>query len=280
MRSIVAAACAVCFVSAFASARLVVPAYPAPLSMVRAGEAGKISSSLVSFWLREAPGGETADAFQNTPGGQAGNPSIMPAPAAAPQRAIAPPRMIAPAPASAPKIPPVVPLETPRTAESRRAIHLAVDSSPARVDVQLDTQLNSATSRVGDTWRGTLARGVVLDGQTIARAGDQVTGKVTFVRSQARSHSPGQLTLRLTAVNRHPVSSSAFRPKPPEPRDGAAPGAGTAMGALAGGAAVGADAGAGAGTAAVPPQNRREVVLPAASTLTFTVTEKANPRRK
>lgn len=269
MRTI-AAASIICLASAFTSDRLVVPGHAAPVSLVRAVGAGKTFSSVLSVWLRAAPSGETAVAFQNTPGGQAGNPSVLPAPA------------------SAPRIRPGVPLEMPRRVETigakrSRTIHLEEAPLPLRVDVQLATQLSSATSRVGDTWQGTLARELVLHGQTIARAGDQVTGRITFVRSQARWNTPGQLTLRLTAVNGHPVSSSAVRPGAVPRRDGAAPGTGALIGGLAGagnGAAIGATAGSGAGKAAPSPENnKREVVLPAKSILTFTLTDKAVSRK-
>src|SRR5258708_13392280 len=78
------------------------------------------------------------------------------------------------------------------------------------VTVRSGSELSSGTARTGQTWEGSLAKDVVVNGQTVARAGDRVTGKVTNAKSSGRLHAPGLLTLRLTAINGQPVSTSAY----------------------------------------------------------------------
>lgn len=280
MRSTRAVACAACFGLALAPALFQQPLYAALPASGKTIEACNVTGSASGFGLTEADGG-MSDPTQSTPGGQAGNPSISPPTATMP--------LSLPKPAAAPRAP--YPEKRPTrslTGQIRRedqgenaagpgTTEAATASLSARVLVQLVTPLSSANSHVDDNWRGTLASSVILNGKTIARAGDQVTGKVTFARSQGGSDIPGQLTLRVTAVNGHPVLSSAFRAKAAGPRDGDAPRRRTLIGALAGGgkeAAIGAAASTGTGTTPAP-QTKGEVVLLPESVVVFTVTEKA-----
>src|SRR5215467_8756410 len=87
----------------------------------------------------------------------------------------------------------------------------AAQSIPAgtHVSVRIGSTISSATAHSGDSWRGTLAKPIVVNGQTVARAGDEVTGKVTSAKQSGRLHAPGQLALRLTSVNGQAVSSTA-----------------------------------------------------------------------
>src|SRR5258708_31088658 len=75
------------------------------------------------------------------------------------------------------------------------------------VSVRVNTSLNSGTNHTGDAWEGTLANDVVAGGRTIAKRGDPVKGKGTLAKSSGRLHAPGQLSLRLTSVNREAVFS-------------------------------------------------------------------------
>jgi len=153
--------------------------------------------------------------------------------------------------------------------------------SGTHVTVRIGSELSSGSARTGETWRGTLARDVVVNGKTVARRGDEVTGKVTSAKSSGRLHAPGQLTLRLTSVHGQPVSSTGHysKGKSHTKSNVTKIGGGTAAGALIGGlvgggkgAAVGAAAGAGAGTGVAAATGKKEAVIPAETVMTFTIT--------
>jgi hypothetical protein len=159
------------------------------------------------------------------------------------------------------------------------------------VTVRSGSQLSSGTAHVGQTWEGSLARDVVVNGQTVARAGDPVTGKVTNAKSSGRLHAPGILTLRLTGINGQPVSSGPYSRKGKShtksnvTKIGGGAAAGALIGALAGGgkgAAIGTLAGGAAGTGVAAYTGKQEAVISAESVMTFTVTSgsSASARRR
>jgi hypothetical protein len=149
------------------------------------------------------------------------------------------------------------------------------------VTVRLGSTISSGTAHAGNSWTGTLARDVVVNGSTVARAGSEVTGKITSAKSSGRLHAPGQLTLRLTSINGQAVSSSAYyrkgksHTKSNATKIGGGAAAGALIGALAGGgkgAAIGAGVGAGAGTGVAAATGKQEAVIPAETVMTFTIT--------
>jgi hypothetical protein len=149
------------------------------------------------------------------------------------------------------------------------------------VSVRLGSSISSATAHAGDSWRGTLAQNIVVNGQTVARAGSEVTGKVSSAKSSGRLHAPGQLTLRLTSINGQAVSSSAYsrKGKSHTKSNAIKIGGGTAAGAVIGGivgggkgAAIGAGAGAAGGTGVAAATGRQEAVIPAEALMSFTIT--------
>jgi len=81
-----------------------------------------------------------------------------------------------------------------------------------KVTVRMGAELSSGTAKIGDTWKGTLAKDVVVDGNTVAKTGDEVTGKVTNVKSSGRLHAPGQLSLRLTSRSQQPLCPPGEEP--------------------------------------------------------------------
>lgn len=149
------------------------------------------------------------------------------------------------------------------------------------VSVRTDSEINSGKAHAGETWRGTLASNIVVGGATVARKGDEVTGKITSAKSSGRLHAPGQLALRLTSIAGHSVSSSAYyrkgksHTKSNATKIGGGAAAGAVIGALAGGgkgAAVGTLAGGAAGTGVAAYTGKEEAVIPAETVMTFTIT--------
>jgi hypothetical protein len=166
----------------------------------------------------------------------------------------------------------------------------AADTIPsgAKLSVRLGSGINSHTAKTGQSFHGTLARALVVNGKSIADTGAPVKGKVTYAKSSGRLHDPGELTLRLTSVEIHgkavPISTTAFRAKGKSHTKGNVEkiGGGAAAGALIGGLAgggkgalIGTAAGAGAGTGVAAATGKEEASLPAEAALTFTTTTTA-----
>lgn len=147
--------------------------------------------------------------------------------------------------------------------------------------VRLNNSLSSATANTGQVWHGILTSDIIVHGKRVAKAGDSVKGKVTYVNRSGRLHKPGALTLRLTSISGETVYSSSVRregkshTKSNVTKIGGGAAAGALIGGLAGGgkgAAIGTVAGAGAGTGVAAATGKEEVSIPAESVLTFTIT--------
>jgi len=150
-----------------------------------------------------------------------------------------------------------------------------------RVTVRVGNSLNSGSAHKGEVWEGTLTRDILVHGKTVARAGDRVKGKVTYVKPSGRLHAPGEISIRLTSIKGETVYSSriskkgASHAKSNTAKIGGGAAGGALIGALAGGgkgAAIGAAAGAGAGTGVAAATGKREAAIPAESVYTFTLT--------
>src|SRR2546429_9247239 len=74
----------------------------------------------------------------------------------------------------------------------------AAQSIPAgtKVTVRMGSGINSGTARSGQMFDATLARDLVVNGKTLAKAGAPGHGKVTYAKSTARHNEPGELSLR------------------------------------------------------------------------------------
>ncbi len=149
-----------------------------------------------------------------------------------------------------------------------------------RVTIRLSQAASSASSHTGDTINGSLASDVVVNGSTVARSGAPVKARVTLAKPSGRLHNPGIIAIRLTSVDGNAVNSSSVsrrgkgHMKSNATKIGGGAAAGALIGALAGGgkgAAIGAGVGAGAGTGVAMATGKKDVVIPAESALTFTV---------
>jgi uncharacterized cupredoxin-like copper-binding protein len=160
-----------------------------------------------------------------------------------------------------------------------------------KITVVAGTQINSATAKTGDRFQANLASDLVVNGKTLAKTGAPVKGKVTFAKSSGRLHDPGQLSIRLTAVEIEgkmvPISTSAFRAKGKSHTKSNVTkiGGGTAAGAVLGGvfgggkgALIGAAAGGAAGTGLAAATGKEEAVIHAETAATFTMTKSATVR--
>jgi hypothetical protein len=158
-----------------------------------------------------------------------------------------------------------------------------------KITVRVGHELSSGTSKAGETFDGSLAQDLVVNGRTVARSGAPVRGRVTSSKSSGRLHAPGELAIRLTSVDGQPVTTASkfFKGKSHTKSNAYKIGGGAAAGALIGGlagggkgAAIGTVAGAGAGTGVAAATGKMEAVVPAESALTFTVTGGSTTHRK
>ncbi len=158
-----------------------------------------------------------------------------------------------------------------------------------KITVRVGQELSSGTSRSGESFQGSLAQDLVVNGQTVAKSGAPVTGKVVSAKSSGRLHAPGQLSIRLTSVDGRPVTTATkfFKGKSHTKSNAYKIGGGAAAGALIGGlagggkgAAIGTVAGAGAGTGVAAATGKMEATVPAETALTFTVSGGASTKAR
>jgi hypothetical protein len=155
----------------------------------------------------------------------------------------------------------------------------------ARITIRINSQITSGRATTGQIYSGSLARDLMSNGKTIANAGSPVQVKVTYAKSSGRLHEPGELTMRLCAVQINgkmtQISSTAYHAKGKSHTKSNATkiGGGAAAGAVLGGifgggkgALIGTAAGAGAGTGLAAATGKEEASVPAETALTFSTT--------
>lgn len=158
--------------------------------------------------------------------------------------------------------------------------------------IRLADELGSKVSQPGQTFGGTLAKAIEVNGEVAIPAGARVEGEVVDAKPLGRFAGGAQLQLKLDSVRVHgqqmPVQTAVFSQtlKGKGKRTGAMVGGGAGLGALIGGlagggkgAAIGAVAGAGAGTAGTALTGNKEIVLPAESAVAFALKEPLKIRR-
>jgi len=152
------------------------------------------------------------------------------------------------------------------------------------VTIRLASELGSKVSQAGESFGGSLARPVEVNGEVAIPAGTRVEGEVIDAKPMGRFAGGAVLRLRLDSIRVHgdqmSVETSVFTQtlKGKGKRTGTLIGGGAGLGALIGGlagggkgAAIGAVSGAGAGTVGTAFTGNKEIVLPAESAVAFTL---------
>jgi hypothetical protein len=129
------------------------------------------------------------------------------------------------------------------------------------LQVRIIDKLSSETANVGDSFQGTLAAPLVVNGRTLFSKGTDVTGEVLRVERSGRLSTPGELHLTLRTIRSggrtYALAVEPFmikgesHAKSNVTKIGGGAGLGALIGAIAGGgkgAAIGAGVGAAAGT--------------------------------
>lgn len=150
--------------------------------------------------------------------------------------------------------------------------------------IRLADEVGSKISQPGQTFGGTLAHAVTVNGQEAIPAGARVEGLVVDAKAMGHFAGGALLQLRLQSIHVNgqelPLQTSTFVQtlKGKGKRTGVLAGGGAGLGALIGGlagggkgAAIGAAAGAGAGGAGAAYTGNKEIVLPAESAVAFTL---------
>jgi hypothetical protein len=152
------------------------------------------------------------------------------------------------------------------------------------ITIQLADEVGSKISQPGQTFGGSLARPVEVDGQEAIPSGARVRGEVVDAKSMGHFAGGALLELKLDSITVNgqqlPVHTAVLtqttkgKGKRSGLLIGGGAGVGAAIGAIAGGgkgAAIGALAGGGAGTAGSAYTGNKEIVLPAESAVAFTL---------
>jgi hypothetical protein len=173
----------------------------------------------------------------------------------------------------------------------RESVALTVPAGKV-LTVRLADEVGSKISQAGQSFGGSLARPVEVNGQEIIPAGAKVQGEVVDAKAMGRFKGGALLQLRLNSVRVNgeemPLETATFtqtlkgKGKRSATLIGGGAGLGALIGGLAGGgkgAAIGAAAGAGAGTAGTAYTGNKEIVLPAETAVAFTLRAPLKLRR-
>jgi len=152
--------------------------------------------------------------------------------------------------------------------------------------VTLDQTLASNRNRPGDDFEASLAQPVVFEGKTVIPKGARVRGIVVDAVESGRLKGVARLQIELRQVEVRSKSydvettSITRRGSNHNRRNLGFIGGGTAGGALIGaiagggkGAAIGAAVGAGAGTAGAAATGKKDILIPAETSLSFKLTQ-------
>jgi hypothetical protein len=154
------------------------------------------------------------------------------------------------------------------------------------VPIFLGQKVDSRVNEAGQTFDGTLASSITIDGQVAIPKGSSVTGVITKSKKQGTFKGEADLALMLTSIRTggktYEISSSTWaqtvkgKGKRTAVMTGGVAAAGALIGGLAGGgkgAAIGAGVGAGGGLAASGATGGENVTLQPEARLNFKLTK-------
>ena len=157
--------------------------------------------------------------------------------------------------------------------------------SGTTIPVRITQTLDSATTQQGQSFSGTIATDVMVDGLVAIRQGTNVTGRVSAVQEAAHYKGNSLLTVELVSINRRgeslAVTSDPYsvQGKGRGANTAAKVGGGAAVGAILGGligggkgAAIGAASGGGLGAGANTITRGQQVQIPSESLINFKLT--------
>lgn len=155
-------------------------------------------------------------------------------------------------------------------------------ASGTTIPVRITQTLDSATTQQGQSFSGTVATDVMIDGLVAIRQGTAVTGRVSAVQEAAHYKGNSLLTVELVSINRHGDSLAvatdpySVQGKGRGGNTAAKVGGGAAVGAILGGligggkgAAIGAASGGGLGAGANTITRGQQVQIPSESLINF-----------
>ena len=150
------------------------------------------------------------------------------------------------------------------------------------IRIRTETTLSTKSTQTGDTFTGTLAEPIVIEGKTVAPRGSQVEGRVVNSDPGGRVKGVASISVRLTRlrvgdrnvqIETRTIAREAHTTKRKDATEiGIGAGIGAAIGAIAGGgqgAAIGAASGGAAGTGVALATHGDPAVIAAESVLTF-----------
>jgi len=153
------------------------------------------------------------------------------------------------------------------------------------IPVRITQTLDSATSQEGDSFSGTVATDIIIDGVVVIPQGTTVSGRVEAVQEAAHFKGNSLLTVGLTRLNRRgesvAISTEPYsvagkgRGKNTAEKVGGGAAVGAILGGIFGGgkgAAIGAAAGGGLGAGANAVTKGQQVQIPSESLIRFRLT--------
>lgn len=174
----------------------------------------------------------------------------------------------------------------PRAERAKPEVKPVVLPAGTVLTVRLGEAVGSKISQAGQSFSATLAQPVEVAGKTVIPAGAEASGVVVDAKPLGRFKGGAVLQLKLNSVSIHgtdrPIETSAVmrtekgKGKRTAVMAGGGAGLGALIGGLAGGgkgAAIGALAGAGAGTGGAAFTGNKDIVIPAESALSFTLSQ-------
>ena len=173
----------------------------------------------------------------------------------------------------------VAPSSTPPPPPPARVVTIPAGTS---VQVQMIDSVDSAVSKIGDTFLASLAAPIVVNDEVIIPKNADVQIKLASAKTSGKFTGQSELTLELDSVKfrgkSYPLTSSTFqqvgesRGKDTAKKTAIGAAIGTAIGAIAGGgkgAAIGAGIGAGSGAATQVFMKGKQVKVPSETKIDF-----------